>query len=593
MSKLSLFKCLIALTLITSAFTQLPASPVAAAPNAAGPHVAGTSFVGPDGRPFFVLGVNYEGHTDRAWHMWEANYFDPGLVEADLTQAQNTGFNAIRIFVQGPLRDDIQRGDFSKLDKVVGIAKAKGLYVLITLYDYEDRNLQAVADIDGKIAAHYAGEAAVLGYDLKNEPQFGTIAFATYPAGSNVPLQTDALIKQYGEKMSRADAAAWRSTGEGKGIVPSNLSDEQAYYFANNYEIYKEFLSAGELWVAKHAGKSSLDYMDSADSAEWRPFLDALSTSLATWIDVQRRAVQSADPNHPVTVSYSNLVLAKLPANGNLGFLSPHRFSDLGLSSFNYGMNALENLRATFPGLPIVLSEFGYSNASGSLGNTTTIDQQNTAAHEAATWLYLYSHGFAGGLKWMLNNYSNGYNPRENAFGVFDNSGNPKITYYTTKAISAYVRQVGSAAVNGSSLSVTSGPSAGTLDYSFTGAGGAFGTGGALASGQAGSGLVRAEVDGNGQVAVDWGLDAYSGISAMSTLPGKLSLRLDQIVSGWDDRRAVKLSVEGGGESQLSRSPGAVAFAVEANRTYRLDLGHPPGFRSFSTHRRRFQPLFS
>ena len=178
MSRLSLFKCLIALTLITSAFTQLPASPAAAAPGIAGVRLAGASFVGPNGQPFFVLGVNYEGHTDRAWHMWEPNYFDPGLVEADLTQAQSAGFNAIRIFVQGPLRDDIQRGDFSKLDKVVGIAKAKGLYVLITLYDYEDSNLQAVAGIDGKVASRYAGEAAVVGYDLKNEPQFGTIAFA-------------------------------------------------------------------------------------------------------------------------------------------------------------------------------------------------------------------------------------------------------------------------------------------------------------------------------------------------------------------------------------------------------------------------------
>ena len=79
----------------------------------------------------------------------------------------------------------------------------------------------------------------------------------------------------------------------------------------------------------------------------------------------------------------------------------------------------------------------------------------------------------------------------ENAFGVFDYVGNPKITYYTTKAISAYVRELGSAGVKGSSLFVTAGPSADKVDYRFTGAGGAFGTGRALASGQAGSGPVQ------------------------------------------------------------------------------------------------------
>lgn len=577
--KPTILKCLLAITLIASAIVPLlPPRLAAAAPGFSGPRIDGSSFVRPDGRGFFVLGINYEGHTDRAWHMWEGDYFDPALVADDLAQAQDAGFNSVRIFIQGPLRDDIRRGDFSKLDTVVGIAKAKSLYVIITLYDYEDRDLQAVGEIDRKIASRYAGESAVLAYDLKNEPQFGTIAFARYPAGSNVPLQTDTLIKQYGEKMSRAESATWRATGEGKGIVPRDLSDEQTYYFANSYTVYKQFLSAGESWVAKHTGKSTLDYMDSADSSQWRAFLDALNTSLATWIDVQRAAVQSADPNHPVTLSYSNLVLAKLPANGRLGFLSPHRFSSLGLSSFEYGMKCLENLRNTFPGLPIVLSEFGYSNASGTLEATVSVDQQNTAAHEAATWLYLYSHGFAGGLKWMLHNYSDGYNARENNFGVFDDAGNPKITYHTTKAISVYVEAMGRAGSDGRSFSVTAGPSPDTVDYVFRGAGGQFGTGRALVSSQMNPEPIHAEIGDAGQVLVRWGRDPDSGISVLSTLPGKVSLYLSRIVSGWDDRRKLTVSVDGGEEQQVDRSPGMVAFGVDANRSYRLDFGRPAAF---------------
>src|SRR5688572_14776910 len=32
------------------------------------------------GNPFFMIGANYEGPTDRAWLMWEDDKFDIGLI---------------------------------------------------------------------------------------------------------------------------------------------------------------------------------------------------------------------------------------------------------------------------------------------------------------------------------------------------------------------------------------------------------------------------------------------------------------------------------------------------------------------------------
>src|SRR5690242_10556317 len=53
--------------------------------------------------PAFLLAVNYEGPADRAWQMWEDGQYDPGLIEADLRRARESGFSAVRVFVQAPL----------------------------------------------------------------------------------------------------------------------------------------------------------------------------------------------------------------------------------------------------------------------------------------------------------------------------------------------------------------------------------------------------------------------------------------------------------------------------------------------------------
>src|SRR5438128_2294805 len=44
-----------------------------------------------DGKPFFVVGANYEGPTDRAWMMWEDDKFDPDLIGADFARARSLG----------------------------------------------------------------------------------------------------------------------------------------------------------------------------------------------------------------------------------------------------------------------------------------------------------------------------------------------------------------------------------------------------------------------------------------------------------------------------------------------------------------------
>ncbi len=387
------------------------------------------------GKPFFVIGANYEGPVDRAWMMWDSDKFDPALIDADFARARSVGINTLRIFVQKSLRDDVNAGDFSKLDTVTSLARKHGLYLIVTFTDWPESDLARAADLNGRIAAHLASEPSVLAYDVKNEPQFTDIAGAIYPSTTlTVPLQSPDLILPYGEPVPRSSIADYRQQ-QGKSIIPVRMTDDQAYIMANYYELYKEFLDAGTAWVKKHNG-TTLDYIDSPDSASWTPLLNAIDGTLSAWIETQVAPVRQADPGRPITVGYSNIVFAKLPSNRSLTFQSLHRFTPHGYSGLTGTFNVLTNLQRTFVGEPILLEEFGYpGEVLGAGGGIIGYDPRSTANLETAVWTYLYSKGFAGGAKWMLNNFPQGDNPSENSYGLFDNTGQPKMTAQALKQL--------------------------------------------------------------------------------------------------------------------------------------------------------------
>ncbi len=367
--------------------------------------------------------------------MWEPDKFDANLISQDFARAISVGINTVRIFVQKPLRDDINKGDYSKLDAVTGLARKYGLHLILTLTDWAEPDLSSAADLNRLIAAHLAGEPSILAYDVKNEPQFTDIAGAIYPDSSVVPLQLPDTLSKYEEKVSRSSIGEYRRNSNG--LIPSRMTDDQAYLFANYYELYRDFLSDASGWVNKHPSTTTLDYMDSPNSSKWSTYLEALDSTLAAWVGVQMAPLREADAGRPITVGYSNIVFAKLPSNVRLDFQSVHRFTGHGYSGLNATFLVLENLKHTFAPQPLMLEEFGYpgqiKNTDGSL---TGYDPRTTANLEAAIWAYLYTNGYMGGAKWMLNNFPQGYDPAQNSFGMFDNNGQPKVTATTLRALS-------------------------------------------------------------------------------------------------------------------------------------------------------------
>jgi hypothetical protein len=389
------------------------------------------------GKPFFVIGANYEGANDRAWLMWEDDQFDIDVIDGDFAKASSVGVNTLRIFVQKPLRDDILAGDFSKLDAVLGLARRYNLWIILTFTDWPEPDLQRAADLNRRIAAHLASEPSILAYDTKNEPQFTDVAGAIFPSSvAPVPLQSPDTISTYGERIPRASIGEYRR-GEGKNVIPARMTDDQAYLMANYYKLYLEFLDASSAWVSSHAGTTTIDYMSSADSASWGPLLNAMDATLMAWNNVQMDPVRAADPGRLITTGYSNMILARMPSNAALSFHSLHRFTSHGAGGVNVTFRVLDGLQRAFPTQPVMLEEFGYpGQASSSGGGVTGFDPRTTANLESAVWAYLYSKGFAGGAKWMLNNFTQGYDPAQNSYGLFDNSDQPKLTAYALRQLS-------------------------------------------------------------------------------------------------------------------------------------------------------------
>jgi hypothetical protein len=398
----------------------------------AAPPVAddGVRLLGADGSPAFLLGVNYEGPSDRAWQMWDDGQFDAGLIDADFQRAATMGARVVRVFVQRGLARDVGAGRWGKLDQVLAAADRHHLALVVSLQDYADRDLQRVAAVDQQIAQHLRGRAGVYGYDLKNEPRFGDLALARYP--SPPPLQQRGLIDLYGERLPRDQVADFRAGEEGAQLVAPGLSDDDAYVYVNNLRLYRAFLADASAWVRERGGRATtLDYMDDPAGQAWAPLLAAMDQTLQAWLAPQVAAVRGADPDRPITVEHTDAVMAKLPANDVLDYQTLHRYPGTSAAALAALFGLVDKERAAHPGKPFVLGEFGYA--------TDTLDARQAAVDETAVELGLLAHRAAGGSKWMLTDLPDGVNERERRLGAFDQRGAAKPVVAALAALRTYL----------------------------------------------------------------------------------------------------------------------------------------------------------
>ena len=180
-------------------------------------HADGKQLAGPDGKPLMLRGINlgnwlvpegymfqFEGGpqsgreidalfrdiagpdpTDAFWREWREKY----ITREDIQFIRKAGFNSVRVPMHHALFVENGAG-FPLLDRLIGWCREVGLYVILDLHAapggqtgtniddswgypwmFESRTAQeATEGLWRRVASRYANEAAVLGYDLLNEP---------------------------------------------------------------------------------------------------------------------------------------------------------------------------------------------------------------------------------------------------------------------------------------------------------------------------------------------------------------------------------------------------------------------------------------
>lgn len=403
-------------------------TPSTAAVNAAAGAAAAEA---PAGWPPFLIGASYQGPAARSWRgdfwaWWADDLFDAALVEADFARASAAGLNTLRLFVQLDLMRDVRAEKWSKLDTVLDLADKHSLRLIVTLADWEEARIAQVARIDGLIAERYAGRQTILAYDLRNEPTFWQIQSASYPGDAKPPLLSRNLLDRYGEQAANHFIVAFRASDEGKRgplAIPERFSEDEAYVYHNNWILsYKLSLEATD-W-SKKTGRSDLEFFTSPEAARWRPFLESLNMTYAAWLSPRIDAIRKADPGAVLTIGHHDPLIAALPANSTFDVITLHRYGPPGPGGLADQKRQLGALRALFHDKPVLLGEFGH--------RATEIGDERVAIEESAAWLQLLTEGYAGGLKWMLNDSRDG----TDTMGMFRMDGSARPVAHASALIS-------------------------------------------------------------------------------------------------------------------------------------------------------------
>ena len=557
MQRLTLLLVAFGILLASSHPATAPRATAAPAPSPtrAAPGEAGGWLPGPDGLPRFVVGASYQGPADRAWRgdywaWWADDRFDRDLVAADFDRAAAAGLNAIRIFVQLELLRDVREDVWWKLDAVVELARERDLGLIVVFGDYDEPRVERVARTSASVAKRYAGNPAILAYELRNEPDFWALQSARYPDSQRPPLQSKQLVEAYGERAARHYTDAFREKDEGKKgplAIPEWFSDEETYYWHNNWLLSYALAQEATAWAGAN-GRADVEYYAAPEAAHWAGFLQALDATYAAWLEPQLRLIREADPGKPITVGHHDPLLAGLPSNRQLDFITWHSYPVAGPAGHQAYVRALHALRALHPSKPVLLGEFGY--------RATDRDERTVAIDEAAVLLRLYADGFAGGMKWLLTDTRDG----SDTMGAFRMDGSGRPVTVATRAIGQLAR---TAPTSGTSLEVTE-DERGDPCYAFKSEQVAFIGGACPASGELGlhtSGptqLFAAAAAGDGAIVVS------------ATEAARVALALAAF--GFDGLRAEPLLELPGGTLQplTARDGGRVEFDVSPSSVYRV-----------------------
>jgi len=316
-------------------------------------------FVDAAGAPFVPFGVTYyRPNTGWAPQVW--TQFDAQATRRDFALLKKHGVNVVRVFISfGSFWKEagaLDSGGLAKFDRFLDLADEAGLYVhptgpdrwegmpawtnglSMSQPDGDPRCLDALSRYWRMFAERYHGRSTIWAYDLRNEPD----------------------VAWNGEGMR----AAWNAWRNSRGEQPIQTPDESAPPSAGALLEFQHFREhVAEEWVTRQA-----DAIHAADPGA------LVSIGL----------IQSSIPAQRMSIShYSGFRPAAIARH--LDFMElhyyplatgPYRYQSLTAETTN--LSVLESMarEAANPGLPLVISEFGWAGGGEFAGASCTEAQQ-------------------------------------------------------------------------------------------------------------------------------------------------------------------------------------------------------------------------
>jgi len=326
----------------------------------------GTGFVYEDGRPFFIIGVNYLGPFGRRFFRQWA----PELFEADFAKMQRFGINTVRIHAGSALYDDPVR-----LEALKECARRYGIYLVIVVADHAGvfPTKELIRKRAHDIAGLFKDEPMLLGYDLQNEPNDGALAGLKVDGGT-----LGELYPGHGRWWAYVEWAGhdWR---------------EDFFDFP---------------WV-----KGKLPVPQDETLAKGLEQTDGL---FRTWIGWYIDAIREVDKTHFTTIGH-NTVYVCLDANERLDFISQHCYKrPINYENVVLNVTTMDRMKSVWPKKPISLGEFCCSGSWTAADRP--IDVDTMSVYEMIHYLYPLAKGYAGAIKWQCNDIPTAYHHRHTAW---------------------------------------------------------------------------------------------------------------------------------------------------------------------------------
>jgi hypothetical protein len=119
----------------------------------------------------WAVGCNYIPHNAiNQLEMWQADTFDPFLIDKELSWAANIGFNTVRVFLHHLLWEQDSQGFLHRMDQFLSIAHKHGIKTMFVLFDAVwDPFPKLGKQPEPRYNVHNSGWVQSPGYDVLND----------------------------------------------------------------------------------------------------------------------------------------------------------------------------------------------------------------------------------------------------------------------------------------------------------------------------------------------------------------------------------------------------------------------------------------